>query len=199
MEKTKQAKRARMRARAQRKRLITGLGWGLGALAVLLVVGLLAWNAFRPMEGVEVPIPAGFERHIPIGQPLDPYPSNPPAGGKHYPETFQAGFFDESEAATLPANPEGYLVHNLEHGYVIFWYNCAAVEGQDCSALKSQIQGVMDRFDGVKLIAFPWDSIDVPVVMTSWGRLLEMQEFSESAAERFIRNNRNKAPESFTP
>ena len=26
----------------------------------------------------------------------------------------------------LPQYPEGYLVHNLEHGYVIFWYNCAA-------------------------------------------------------------------------
>jgi len=199
MEKTKQTKRARTRARAQRQQIKSRISWGLGGLALLLVVGFLAWIAFRPKEGVEVPIPLGFEQHIPIGQPLEPYPSNPPAGGRHYPETFQAGFFDESEAAALPLNPEGYLVHNLEHGYVIFWYNCAMVEGEDCAALKSQIQAVMDRFDGVKLIAFPWDSTNVPVVMTSWGRLLELQEFSETSAERFVRNNRNQAPESFTP
>jgi hypothetical protein len=31
---------------------------------------------------------------------------------------------DESQFATLPEHLEGYLAHNLEHGHVIFWYNC---------------------------------------------------------------------------
>ena len=78
------------------------------------------------LMGTAVPITSA--QHVPDGTQIN-YNSNPPAGGLHYETDFEAGFYQESDLATLPKNPEGYLVHNLEHGYVIFWYNCDISHG----------------------------------------------------------------------
>lgn len=95
----------------------------------------------------------------------------------------------------MPPHPEGYLVHNLEHGYVIFWYNCQADPTMDCSTLKQQIQSVMNEYGGAKLIAFPWKTLDAPVAMTSWGRLLKLQSVVLDIMRQFVRSNRYQAPE----
>jgi len=69
----------------------------------------------------------------------------------------------------------------------------------DCQTLKSEIQSVMDDFGGTKLIAFPWPSLDVPVTMTSWGRLQRFASFDPQLASDFIKGNLNKAPEPNAP
>ncbi len=137
--------------------------------------------------------------HIQDGQDPGPYNSDPPTSGPHYASDLRAGFYDESDLASLPENPEGYLVHNLEHGYVIFWYNCEVVSEQECSDLKSQIRSVMDDFNEVKVIAFPWESIQEPVVMTSWGQMQRFDKFDQQMAKTFIERNRNRAPEPNAP
>src|SRR5512146_2282302 len=119
----------------------------------------------------------------------------PPAGGTHYPVDYTAKFYQESDLASLPAHPEGYLVHSLEHGYVIYWYNCKADPKIDCAALKQTIQKAMDAAGGTKLIAFPWSSMDVPVAMTSWGRILKMATPDEATMVKFANSNRYKSPE----
>jgi hypothetical protein len=53
----------------------------------------------------------------------------------------------------------------------------------------------MDDSENFKVIAFPWPSIDESVVMTSWGRMLRMQEFDVLTARQFVRAYRNQAPE----
>ena len=90
-------------------------------------------------------------------------------------------------------------MHNLEHGYVIFWYNCELLDENGCESLKGQIQGVMDEFDGFKLIGFPRASIRVPLVMTSWGRMQEFVTIDATQSSDFIRSNRNRAPEPNAP
>ena len=100
---------------------------------------------------------------------------------------------------SINGRPEGYLIHNLEHGYIIFWYNCNILDENECTALTDQIRQVMDSFDNFKTIAFPWDSIDVPLVMTSWGRLLRFETFDAELASNFYRTNLNKAPEPNAP
>jgi hypothetical protein len=117
----------------------------------------------------------------------------------HYENTLPAKFYQEEDLASLGQYPQGYLVHNLEHGHVIFWYNCAVLDETGCQQLKSQIQGVIDAFDGVKVLAFPWKTLDVPVVATSWGRLQRFESFDTDLAERFVRSNRNKSPEPNAP
>jgi hypothetical protein len=60
-------------------------------------------------------------------------------------------------------------VHSLEHDYVIFGYNCQPLD--------------------------PWDTIDAPVVMTSWGRLHRFETFNVDEAVSFVERNLNKSPE----
>lgn len=192
------SKRKAQREKRKKSRRNTRLIWGSVAVVVVGILGYALWVAFRPTYGESIPVMADTS-HVTEGEDPGPYNSNPPTSGPHYANEFNAGFYDEADVNSLPEYPAGYLVHNLEHGYVIFWYNCDLLDEQSCTMLKSQIQSVMDRFNGVKLIAFPWESIEVPVAMTSWGQLGQFEEFDENLATTFVERNRNRAPEPNAP
>lgn len=187
-------KRQQLRERNQRQKRTTSLIWGGVGLLVLAVIGFFVWRGVRPPMGESIPIMVSSP-HIAPGSDPGEYNSDPPTSGLHYADTAQAGFYDEN----IYTYPAGYLVHNLEHGYVIFWYNCDLLDDTACSELKSQIGSVMDELGGLKMIAYPWNSIDVPVVMTSWGRLQRFESFDPEQAKAFYRANLNKAPEPNAP
>jgi hypothetical protein len=189
----KQSRSAIRRERLRRERRKNVVIWSSLGAVVLVVVGIMVWNAVRPTAGRSIPVESSD--HVPDGTDPGPYSTDPPTGGQHYATSLRAGFFDEVDLAELPPYPEGYLVHNLEHGYVIFWYDCSELVEQSCDQLKQNIQATMDRADNFKVIAFPWQSIDVPVVMTSWGQLQEFESFNSRQAMQFINANRNRAPE----
>jgi hypothetical protein len=201
--KEKPSKRQLMYERQRKSRMMNRLVWGGAGIAVLALVGLVIWQSSRTgtaaAQAMGEIIPVNSTEHIPEGTDPGPYPSDPPAGGVHYESTLPAKLYQEQDLATLGQFPQGYLVHNLEHGHVIFWYNCAVLDEAGCQQLKSQLQDVLDVFDGVKVVAFPWKSLDVPVVATSWGRLQRFESFDTDLAERFVRSNRNKAPEPEAP
>ncbi|HEX7975730.1 MAG TPA: DUF3105 domain-containing protein [Anaerolineales bacterium] len=198
MEKRVKSSKANLRkAQLKRRRLISRLTWGgAGALAVVLI-GFFVWTATQSnrnqLAGVEIPVTS--QDHVPITTPPGPFNSDPPAGGKHYNQTLPAKFYQDADLAALPQHPEGYLVHDLEHGYVIFWYNCQIQSASDCTSLKNNIQTVMDEFNGLKVVAFPWKSLDVPLVMTSWGRELRFKSADLGQMRNFVEKNRNQSPE----
>ncbi|NOH02606.1 MAG: DUF3105 domain-containing protein [Chloroflexi bacterium] len=189
----KSGKREQMRSRQRRERIRNSLIWGGLGLGALVVIGAIVWQGVRPRAGEEIPIMQSD--HIPTDSDPGEYNSDPPTSGPHYPETLTAGFFETNNHPY----PAGYLVHNLEHGYVIFWYNCATLDEAACIDLKSQIRAVMDEVNNFKVIAYPWDTLDVPVAMTSWGRLQKMQVFDASQARTFYKSNLNKSPEPGAP
>lgn len=192
------SRRQRIQEKRQRQRLKSRLIWGGIALVVLIGVGYVLWLALRPSVGESVSVMPDTN-HIQEGVVPGPYNSDPPTSGPHYATDLRAGFYDESDLATLPGHPEGYLVHNLEHGYVIFWYNCDVIDEQLCLDIKSEIRSVIDDFNEVKVIAFPWESIEEPVVMTSWGRMQRFEEFDRQLATAFVERNRNRSPEPNAP
>jgi hypothetical protein len=187
------------RARQKRRKLVSRLIWGGAGLIAVILVGFFIWRtaAQSKPNGPEVGqvIPVTSRDHIPDGTTPGPYPSDPPAGGNHYAETLPTKFYQEADVASLPAHPEGYLVHNLEHGYIIFWYNCQSVSSADCTSLKKDIQTVMNENGNVKVIAFPWKSLDVPLVMTSWGRLERFKSPNLGLMRQFVTRNLNQSPE----
>ena len=195
----KSSRRQEMQVRQRRQKMVTNLIWGGLGFAILVLVGFLVWRTLRPAAGEAVAVPVNFSQHIAIGTPPGPYNSDSPAGGVHYDGTLPAKFYQEADLNSLPKNPEGYLVHDLEHGYVIFWYNCDLLYEAGCNKLKEQIQEVMAGFDGVKVVAFPWKSLDVPVAMTSWGRIQRFASFDPAQARAFVSANRNRAPEPNAP
>ena len=160
-----------------------------GALFAIILLVILFSIDFNP---VGVRVDAMPDRsHVPEGTDPGPFNTNPPSSGPHYANHFSSKFFDENSFEF----PEGYLIHNLEHGYAIFWYNCELLSAEECSLLKSEILGVMEKANMYKVIAYPWPKIDVPVVITSWGRMLSMEKFDPELALAYVKKYREKSPE----
>ena len=161
--------RQERKAKQERQKRITIMIWGGVAIVVIGFVGYLVWRVTRPPAGESIPIMANAGAHVPEGQDPGPFNSDPPTSGPHYAEEYEAGFYDESSPEAQAPYPEGYLGHNLEHGYVIYWYNCDLLDENGCIELKDQIKTSMADNGQTKLIVFPRSSMDVPVAMTTWG------------------------------
>jgi len=195
------SKRQQIRERQRAQKIRSNLAWGAVGLAVVAFIGFYIFKGTgQPSAlGEKVDIPAEYINHVEEGTDPGPFPSDPPAGGSHYGNEFDARFYDEASPQAQVPYPAGYLGHNLEHGYVIFWYNCEVLNESECSTLKAEIQSVMDDLGGTKLIAFPWPSMDGPAAMTSWGRLQRFDSFDPEVAAAFVRANLNKSPEPNAP
>jgi hypothetical protein len=57
----------------------------------------------------------------------------------------------------------------------------------------------MNELNNFNVIGFPRSSIEAPLVMISWGRVLPFETFNADQASDIIRRNRNRAPELNAP
>jgi hypothetical protein len=145
----------RREAEAQRKRRMAVVaGWVLAALVLLSVPVYLLVRGVPASADLETlgvaaseagcsPVtksPAtGEQQHVADGTAI-PYDQAPPAYGPHYATSAPFGrtFYTPSGRPPL-----GHLVHNLEHGYTILWYDdSVAADGADTGVL----QAIADRF-----------------------------------------------------
>lgn len=100
----------------------------------------------------------GSADHQVPGTQID-YPDSPPAFGPHWSEQAPPG----TTFYTVEVGPEvEQLVHNLEHGYTILWYDETIAD--DPEAL-SQVEAIAQPFagrqdPGGKFIAAPWGGDD---------------------------------------
>ncbi|HEU4760119.1 MAG TPA: DUF3105 domain-containing protein, partial [Dehalococcoidia bacterium] len=80
--------------------------------------------------------------HLRPGQEFDGYNSNPPTSGPHAPAPAPWGV----SAAPLPKEVP---VHNMEHGGVVVWYNCAGgpqpLDGGACQQLRDELTAVVTQ------------------------------------------------------
>lgn len=143
-----------------------------------------------PPEVIDVPEMDGI--HVEVGESHDPYNSDPPSSGPHYEEWVDAGLYDE-------VVEDEYLVHNLEHGYVIIWYDCSILSDQECHNLKQDIQEIIDLYDGYKVIGMPRAGMETPIAMTSWGHLARLTVFDDAFVIDYIDQYQNDAPEPSAP
>jgi hypothetical protein len=114
----------------------------------------------------------GSADHREIGTDIT-YQDAPPAFGPHYPQTagFNRKFYSPGDRPEIE-----YVVHNLEHGYNILWYD-ETVAGDD--AKLADVKAIANKFPGSdfenKFIAAPWTGEDgdpfpkgMHVAMTHW-------------------------------
>ena len=198
---TQRDRMQKRRTQAKRQQIIT---WALVSVAVVAVIGLIIFQSAKvddhsaqdPVStgGIGEMVPVVKTSHVNDGEPVES-PSDPPTSGTHYGVSMPAGFYQVDSPEYLDPTHDGYLIHSLEHGYIIFWYNCDLLDEASCSTLQSEIQDVMDEFEGKKLIAFPRPSLSVPLVMTSWGYLQEFETFDADLAAQFVETNQPLAPE----
>ena len=98
------------------------------------------------------------------------YEQAPPVGGPHDPAWLDCGVYD------VPVRDEN-AVHALEHGTVWITYNDDASE-DDVATLEELLpdEGILS----------PYPAQDAPVVITVWGRQLEVDAADDPRLERFL-------------
>jgi len=116
----------------------------------------------------------GNSDHKPVGTDIF-YPDAPPAFGPHWPTpaSFSRKYYTPADRPRLE-----YLVHNLEHGYTLLWYDQTIADNSDSVAV---IKGIASKFESSspvgrdKFIAVPWTAKDgkpfpkgTHVALTHW-------------------------------
>ncbi len=98
----------------------------------------------------------GSGEHINAPQKV-PYPDSPPAFGPHWPNFLQGS--EIRSFYTTGDRPEvERLVHSLEHGHTILWYDESVKPGTD---QYKDVQAISAKFEeGDYFIAAPWKATD---------------------------------------
>lgn len=124
------------------------------------------------------------------------YPSRPATSGEHYSSWLITGVYDE-------VMDERALVHNLEHGYVVAYYDSDAPDEQ-VEELKSFAR---EQIDGnyPKIIVSPWDG-DLPeshnFAFTAWNVRQMCEELDTETLSVFLADHHSgagDAPEKTLP
>ena len=114
------------------------------------------------------------------------YNSNPPTSGPHFSDWHKDWTFYDS------ALPIGGLIHNMEHGGVVLFYQSSLDE-----ATKDQLKAFTE--DNFKMIASVKEDLPAPIALAAWGVYELFDAFDEEAMKRFYKKHRDHAPENVYP
>ena len=115
------------------------------------------------------------------------YSSLPATSGPHWNTPANWGVY------STPQN-ESQLLHNLEHGGIVIWYDPDALTEEQVAELDSYVEsqvatGIGGRF---KFVVSPWggdEPLGGPVAVTAWRHLLTLEEFDMDAIRAFADAN----------
>lgn len=174
---------------------ILAIGGVLLVGVILIVLVVMMGGAPNPNAGITLPNDGGA--HVddgincrapdaPCG--ADPYSSVPATSGPHW--------------GTTPANwgvystpqPESQVIHNLEHGGIVIWYDADALTDAQVDELASYVEsqvatGIGGRF---KFILSPWggdEDLGGVIAVTAWRHLLVLDAFDMDAVRGFADAN----------
>jgi hypothetical protein len=123
-------------------------------------------------EGVEGVEAFAVPNHTHTEAPLD-YSHKPPVGGDHFPIPATCGFYSSDPP------PVEYLVHDLEHGAVWIAYQPDLPDAQLATLRDIAAQQA-------KVIITPYDEMDSPITLSSWGRQLALDSVDDPRVQQFI-------------
>lgn len=115
------------------------------------------------------------------------YRTAPPTSGPHYPEPTLPGFYREE--TPRPGN----LVHALEHGNIVIYYDPVRVSAADQERIRALCEQYFGLFDGV--IAVPRTDPDYPVILTAWRARLRLPSYDTEHVAAFLDEFRGRGPE----
>jgi hypothetical protein len=181
---------------------LLAIGGLLGVGAIIVVLVLLLGGGANPAAGVAQPNDGSTHvtdgancREIPAscGLSENPYSSLPATSGPHWTTPSNWG------VVTTPA-AESQLIHNLEHGGIVIWYDAVRLDADGVAALTDYVNaqtasGVSGRY---KFILSPWgqsEPLPSPVVATAWLYLLELEGADTDAIGEFARARYGRSPE----
>jgi hypothetical protein len=176
---------------------------GLLLIGVILVVLVLVFGS-GPNANAGTQQPDDGSTHVTDGASCranpascgvagDPYSLTPATSGPHWNNPTDWGVY------TTPQN-ESQVIHNLEHGGIVIWYDPAALDADGVAELTSYVNtqvasGISGRF---KFLLSPWDGVDplaAPIAVTSWRNLLDLDEVDLGAIDAFVSEHYGLSPE----
>ena len=155
----------------------------VGVVAALAVV-LVNRGTDQPTSVQRFPIQG--QQHITLGQTHPAYNSDPPTSGWHYDTPLSSGFHEQ------PAADE-QMIHNLEHGHVVIFYDCSKLT--DCQGVKDQLQKLAERYRNWKVTIVPRQNADAALAVAAWGTLDKLDSYDEARINAFISAWRDRGPE----
>ncbi len=170
--------------------------FAVGVLALVAIFGYAMWDsvfkekpadgaaAVTGLEGIQTFTSEG-NGHVADGTKIT-YKNDPPTSGDHYQTWVLPGFYTAPQANEL-------LVHSLEHGYVIIYYNKAKLSDADMGHIRSLTNAYKGQWDGV--VAIPRDDAQNAVVLTAWNNMLKMPTFDKDKMNAFVDKFRGRGPE----
>lgn len=168
----------------------------------LVLLALTAWGGYslwRGRAGAE-----SFDRYLAEGQGLNlaveeqpslgtthlqpgarfRYGDPIPTSGPHSPYDLTPGFYTKPQ-------PRERLVHNLEHGNIVVYYD--APDRGTLKLLKSWARTFSGPMDGV--VVAPMKGLGRKIVLTAWQKKLVLEPFDPVQAAVFIDAYRGRGPE----
>ncbi|MFB6281405.1 MAG: DUF3105 domain-containing protein [Haloferacaceae archaeon] len=131
--------------------------------------------------------PSEGARHVARGTDVE-YGTYPPTSGPHYDGTVAAGFYEETP-------PMGELVHTLEHGAVVIYYDPAALTDAARESLRAWADAHTGTWQSVVVVPHPRENPDAPYVLTAWRHLLRMDEYDPQVVRAFLAEYLGRGPE----
>lgn len=122
------------------------------------------------------------------------YSTNPPSGGDHY------GVWAAFQSYDAPVRP-GFLVHALEHGAVVFWYNCP----EGCSDEVDEVEAFIaalpedplcETFAAARrAVLVPYPELSSRWAASAWGFALTADCFDADEFGGFYSEHTGQGPE----
>lgn len=168
---------------------------GIAAVVVLLLSGGGSSRAAYPYP-VQTFADQGRD-HMPPGQVYDGYNSNPPTSGPHTSVPAPWGVSPTELPKEVP-------IHNMEHGGVVIWYNCAGgpapLDATACANMRDQLAAITTAAVGNKkeVLMTPFSKMPHRIALTAWQNLDAFDDFDQARVQAFIASFERKFnPEGF--
>ncbi|PSP78109.1 hypothetical protein BRC81_08675 [Halobacteriales archaeon QS_1_68_20] len=125
--------------------------------------------------------------HVSRGTDVD-YDHVPPTSGPHYDGWVQPGFYEETKSYEK-------LVHNLEHGHVVIYYDPAQLSDEAEESLRQFAAANDDNWAAVVAVPHPEENPEAAYTMTAWTKKLTMDEYDPEAVRAFLAEYIGRGPE----
>lgn len=131
--------------------------------------------------------PSEGRKHVEGGSDVD-YGTMPPTSGPHYSGVVEPGMYKG-----LP--PLGRIVHNLEHGAVVIYYDPERITDAAKQSLQAFAGEHTDPFAHVVVVPSPLENPSKPYVLTAWRKMLRLDEYDPKAVRAFLAEYLGRGPE----
>ncbi|PSP86011.1 hypothetical protein BRC96_00275 [Halobacteriales archaeon QS_6_64_34] len=126
-------------------------------------------------------------QHVSSDRNID-YAQSPPLSGPHYETPTEGGFYEEPQ-------PAGNIVHALEHGAVVIYYDESAIDESARTSLREFAATHNGRWRSVIVVPNPNESAESDYVLTAWRHRMDMDSYDARTVFEFLSEFLGRGPE----